>query len=364
MMTIRLASVLGMLSALLLLTSASASAEPYLAVQKGMHCGSCHSHPAGGGRRSVYGNAYAQTELAASRIGDGELWTGTVNKWLSIGADLRAGFDSTDVPGSSTTSEFGVNRGTVYIEATVIPGRLSVYVDQQFAPDASQNREAYIRLNSNNTKWFAAAGQFYLPYGIRLQDDTAFIRLATSVNFTNPDRGVQLGYTSGPWSTIASVTNGSGGGREIDSGKQLSAVSSFVKPSWRVGVSGSVNDADAGDRDMFGIFGGLRTGSIVWLAEIDRITDEVSPGTDVSAIAGLLEGNWSPRQGHNLKVSYDYLDPDDDFSEDHRVRYSLVWEYSPLQFLQARLGLRSYDGPPAVNSQNRDVFFLELHGFF
>jgi hypothetical protein len=339
-------------------------AEPYLAVQKGINCSACHSHPAGGGKRNVYGNAFAQTELAGKRVGGAALWTGEVNEWLSIGADLRAGFIYEDTPNQEERSEFGVNRGTVYLEAQLIPGRVSLYIDQQFSPDASQNREAYVRLNSSDRKWFGLVGQFYLPYGLRLQDDTAFIRLATGVNFTNPDRGLQLGYDDGKWSTIASLSNGSGGGREIDSGKQLSVVSSYVQARWRAGVSANFNHADAGDRTMFGLFGGLRTGPVSWLAEVDRIRDDIPTGGSVDAIASLLEANWQVGKGHNLKFSYDFLDPDDDISENHRARYSLIWEHSPMQFLQGRVGIRFNDGVPQVDAQNRDVLFAEIHGFF
>jgi hypothetical protein len=348
---------------MLLATGHSACAEPYLAVQQGMQCSSCHSHPGGGGKRSVYGNVFAQSELAARRIGDGEVWTGELTKWLSIGADLRASFENVDIPNRNDTSDLDIDRGTIYVEATIIPGRLSVYVDQQVASNGIENREAYIRLNSKNTKWFVTAGQFYLPYGLRLQDDTAFVRLATGINFANSDRGLQGGYNSGAWSTIASVTDNSGGGRN-SSGDQVSLVSSYVQARWRAGVSVNINDDDAGDRAMFGLFGGLKTGPIAWLAEVDRISDDVAPGVTTDAIAALLEANWAITAGHNLKISYDYLDPDDSIDEDHQVRYSLIWEHSPIQFLQARVGYRLYDGIPQVEAQNRRVFFAELHGFF
>ena len=340
-----------------------AHAEPYQAVQKGMQCTSCHSHPAGGGKRTVYGNVFAQTELAARRLGDGKLWTGDVQKWLSIGADLRASFSDIDTPNRQGTSDTGFDRGTFYLEAALIPNRLSIYVDQQFSPDDIENREAYLRLNSRNTKWFVTAGQFYLPYGLRLQDDSAFVRQATGINFANFDRGVQGGYNAGPWSTIAAITDGSGAGRDGTS-RQLNLVSSYVQPSWRAGISVGVNDDDAGDRRMLGFFGGLRTGRVAWLAEIDGIRDDIAPGVTANAFAGLLEANWAFRDTHNLKLSYDYLDPDDDISEDHQVRYSLIWEHSPIQFLQARVGYRLYDGIPQVDAQNRKVFFAELHGFF
>ena len=341
-------------------------AEPYLAVYKGMQCSACHSHPAGGGKRNAYGNAFAQSEMSAEDIGapDADLWTGEIAKWLSVGADLRAGYEYVDIPNADATSEFGINRGTVYVEAALIPNRLSLYVDQQIAPGSGINREAYVRLNSASRRFHVAAGQFFLPYGLRLQDDTAFVRQASGINFSNPDRGVQLGYEAGPWSTQLTVTNGSGGGGETDTGKQLSWVGHFVRPRWRAGASFNFNDADAGDRQMQNVFFGLRTGPVVWLAEADLITDDLPAGVEQDAIAGLLEGNWLFRRGHNLKVSYDYLDPDDDVDEDHQVRWSLVWEYTPMQFLQGRIGARIYDGVPQVDLQNQDLYFAEVHGFF
>ena len=348
---------------LLLAAAQTAHAEPYLAVQKGMQCSACHSHPAGGGKRSAYGNIFAQSELAERRIGDGDIWTGEITKWLSVGGDLRASYKDIDTPNRNGTSEFAVDRGAIYVEATIIPGRLSVYVDEKVAPDDIENREAYLRLNSKDTKWFVSAGQFYLPYGLRLQDDTAFVRVATGINFTNWDRGVQGGYDSGPWSIIASATNNSGGGRS-GSGEQVSVVSSYANATWRAGASVNVNNEGAGDRTMFGFFGGLKTGPVAWLAEVDSISDDVSTGVTTDAFAGLLEANWTIRGTHNLKFSYDYLDPNDDISEDHQVRYSVVWEHSPIQFLQARAGFRRYDGIPQVDAQDRKEFFIEIHGFF
>ncbi|MEO0996015.1 MAG: hypothetical protein AAFX58_00735 [Pseudomonadota bacterium] len=137
-----------------------------------------------------------------------------------------------------------------------------------------------------------------------------------------------------------------------------------MQPAWRVGVSINANDDDAGDRQMQGVFAGLRTGPIAWLLEADRVSDDLPNGETRDAIAGLVEGNWLFRKGHNLKVSYDYLDPDDDVSENHQVRWSLLWEYSPIQFLQGRFGVRVYDGIPQNDRDNRDEFFAELHGFF
>jgi len=341
-----------------------ASAEPYLAVYKGLQCSACHSHPAGGGKRNAYGNAFAQIEMPAQQIGNGDVWSGELGKWFAIGGDLRAEYRYVDTPNQPETSGFDVSRGTVYLEANLIPGRLSFYVDQQVAPGGSLNREAYVKVQDGAGKWHFAAGQFFLPYGLRLQDDTAFIREATGVNFNNPDRGLQVGYESGPWSTMLSLTNGNGGVADNDTGKQVSFIANYVVDRWRAGLSFNVNDDDLGDRQMQGLYFGLRTGPIAWLAEADWINDDLPLVGERDSLAGLAEANWLFAKGHNLKISYDYFDPDDDIDEDHQARYSIVWEHTPMQFLQGRIGARSYDGPSQIDAQNRDEFFIELHGFF
>ena len=358
----RAAGSLAALAACLLMSAASA--EPYFAVFKGLQCSACHSHPAGGGLRSAYGNAFAQTELPSQPAGDADIWTGRMSQWLSVGANLRSEYRFVDTPNQPDLSEFDVSRATLYLQADPLPGRLSVYIDQQLAPGGSLNRETYIRLRESSGRWQLIAGQFFPAYGLRLQDDSAFVRQFSGINFNNPDRGVQIVFEGGPWSTLLSITNGSGGGSETDTGKQASFVANYVASGWRTGVSLNVNDSDAGDRRMGNLFGGLRTGPIAWLAEVDWIRDDLPTGATQDSLVGLVEANWRIRQGHNLKLSYDYHDPDNDISEDHEVRYSIVWEYSPLRFFQGRTGVRLYDGVPQADAKNRDELFIELHGYF
>lgn len=353
-------------SAALLCCVEAPRAEPYLAVQQGLKCSSCHSHPAGGGMRTAFGNAFAQSQMPARRVGgsDAGLWTGEISRWLAVGANVRADYRYTDIPEAETQSAFAVRRGTAYLEARLIENRLSLYVDQQFAPGSSLNREAYLRLNGGDGRFALIAGQFFLPYGLRFQDDTAFVRQVTGANFTTPDRGVQVSYEAGPWSTQLSLTNGSGGGTESDTGKQASWVAQYVGRSFRAGASLNFNDADAGDRQMQNVFAGLKTGPVAWLAEVDLIRDELADGGERDAIAGYVEANWQFMDGHNLKAAYDYFDPDDDVDENHEVRWSLLWEHTPIQFLQLRIGARVYDAPPQNAFANRDEFLAEIHGFF
>jgi hypothetical protein len=159
------------------------------------------------------------------------------------------------------------------------------------------------------------------------------------------------------------VTNGSAGGPETDEGKQISLRAAHIQTSWRVGASFNLNHSDAGDRQMQGIFAGLRTGPIAWLAEADYIVDD-SLADRRRQWVGLLEGNWAAAPGHNVKITAEYFEPDTDLDEDEQNRFSAVWEFTPLQFLQLRTGARFYEGISQNALQNRRVYFVGLNGFF
>lgn len=340
-----------------------AAAEPYLAVREGLKCAACHVNPTGGGMRSAFGSVYGQTQLPATPA-DGDLlsrWAGVTGGLLAAGADLRTGATFLDVPGEDGQNAFANQEMRAYLAANVVPGRLLVYIDQSLSP-ASLNQEAYARLWSGD--WYLKAGRMYLPYGLRLQDDSAFIRRVPGINFAAPDNGAEVGFEGGAWSAQLAVTNGSGGGPEQDNGKQASLRVEYVQAGWRAGASANFNDSAAGQRRMGNLFAGLRTGAVAWLAEADVIVDDGFITGERRLGAGLLEANWHVVRGHNLKLTGEYFDPDLDVPEDQQTRHSLVWEYTPMPFLQLRLGGRWAEGIPQNPLQNQRLALVELHGFF
>jgi hypothetical protein len=347
----------------MVLGSTLARAEPYLAIEQGLKCVSCHVNPTGGGMRNTFGEIWGQTQLPARRIDTGDPWTGEVSRFLAIGGNLRASASTTDVPHQDRTNSFDTDELRVYLDVRAIPERLSVYVDQQLAPGASTNREAYGRLWFDNQRFYVKAGQMFLPYGLRLQDDTAFIRQVPGINFTTPDHGVEAGLELATWSAQLAVSNGTGGGAEVDPGKQYSLRVEHAQSVWRAGASFNFNDAAAGKRQMQNVFAGIRTGPVAWLAEADYILDDSFEPRRKQAI-GLAEANWLISKGNNLKLTAEYFDPDRDVAEDQQTRYSLVWEYTPLQFVQLRVGFRNYDGIPQNDLQNRRFAFAQINGYF
>jgi hypothetical protein len=338
------------------------SAEPYLAVESGLKCSNCHVNPSGGGKRNLFGTLYGRNQISARALDlvEGKSpWTGdVVSRWFAVGGDFRGGYSSVETPGFDDESETEISRATVYAEFRAIPNLLSLYVDQKIAPDDSENREAYLLLKPKQGKFTVKAGQMFVPFGLRLQDDFTFVRQNTGINFLTPDDGIELGVELAKWSAQAAVIEGVAG-----SDDQLSASAVYVQPKWRVGASVNTSEDAFGERDMQSVFAGLKTGPISWLAEISLISD-TGPASERDVYATLLEGNWRLRKGHNLKVGYEFLEPDRDRDEDQQERYTVVWEYNPIQFVQSRVGLRSYNGIPNSAFSNRDELFAELHVYF
>ncbi len=342
-----------------------AGAEPYLAVRMGLKCAVCHENPTGGGLRTAFGNTWAQTQLAERSIdfGDAGPWTGVVNRFVSLGADLRAGAIVNDVPNEPRTNSFDLQELRAYLQLNAIPNRLSINVDQRLAPGTSSNLEAYGKLWLGGRRAYVKAGQFYLPFGLRLEDDTAFTRTLSGINMTTPDNGIELGWDSAFWTGQLAVSNGTAGAPEQDSGKQWSVRAEHVRTRFRLGASVNFNSATVGDRTALGVHAGIRTGPLVWLGEIDRVADDALPGSR-ELWAGLAEVNWMPRKGHNLKLTAEFFEPDRSVDEDEQTRFSLLWEYSPLPFLQLRIGARVYEGIPQNDLQNRRLLIGELHAYF
>jgi hypothetical protein len=346
-----------------LLGAAPAGAEPYLAVLEGKKCNVCHVNPTGGGLRNDYGIAYAKTILPAETV-DGVLnsWTGRVGDHGRIGGDLRADWTRNTAPNTPTAQSFQLEQFRLYGDLNLIPDRLGIYIDEQVAPNGAQNEEAYVRYGTTTQGFYVKGGQFYLPFGWRLQDQTAFVREVTGINMNTPDKGIEIGYEKKAWSAQFDVTNGASN-TGTGSGYQITTQVVYTKPIWRVGIAGSSTKSDLGDRRVGGLFAGLKTGPIAWLAEGDIVHDDSFPGGRTLA-AGLLEGNWRLLKGHNLKVTAEYYDPDRSVRENQQTRYSVVYEYTPLPFLQLRAGYRHYFGIPQNNAQNQQLILAEVHGYF
>ena len=346
-------------AAVMWLLSGWAAAEPYLAVRQGLPCSACHVNPTGGGLRTPFGNAYAQQQLPADPLpADAPTWTGSLQDRVALGANARAAARQTEFEDRDDHLDFGVDRVSLYLGADL--GRAMLYVDQQVAPGGSLNREAWARLDFGD--WYAKAGRMFLPFGWRLEDDSAFVREVTGVSMAQGDTGLEIGLERGGLSWQLAATNGNGGGPEVDDGKLFATRVALIRSRWQAGISALRNDTDQGDRTIAGVFFGLETGPVTWLLEYDHVDDEDPEGGDQEQQVALLEANVSLWQGHNLKLVGEGRFFDDELSE--RYRWSAVYEYFPWPFTQLRLGVRARDSNAEEAELNSEEAFVQLHLFF
>lgn len=362
--------------------------EPYMAVRGGYKCSQCHTNITGGGKRNRFGSIYTQTTLpyhitsastlqhlfsptraSAGEPNDGTFIANTLADFLSFGGDLRVENRTRFSEGPlETTNSLDVTEANLYLEARLLRDFLSLYVDEQLGPNAASSREIFglIRV----PRWwhfYFKGGKFLLPYGWRLQDDSAFIRNRTGVNYANPDTGVEFGLEPGPLSFSLAITNGAGGGSDDNRFKQLTLRAEAVFRHWRIGGSYAYNDTDIARRVMYGPFAGLSFGRLTLLGELDVIEDRVAAsGETIKQLAVFSSLNVLLTRGVNFKLSYEWLDPnqDDLFKNDERTRFTVGLEPFLTQFLQVRLFYRLNDGIPQRPVERADEVVLEFHLFF
>jgi hypothetical protein len=370
----------------ILMTCVPARAEPWIAILTGETCASCHANPTGGGMRTRWGNKYGRRKLpwkawdagsketvkkdaikgavAAATLDKIAEWAGRATENLTVGGDLRTNFSALMIPHQDDEVGFNLTQTTIYARLELIPGQLEVYVDERVAPGGALNREAYALLKNENDTAYIKAGQFFLPFGFRLHNDQAFIRSATGVSFQSSDIGAEVGGEWGALNVQLAVTNGTAGASENDRGKQYSLRASYVRDSWRFGLSGNWNDTGGDERLMGGAFVGLKTGPLLWLGEADLIRQESRNAPDRDIVAGHIEAIWRIRRGAYLRAGFEYLDPDLDIDEDERNRFKLVFELFPRPMTQLRLGFRLNEGIPQNDQDNANEIFLEAHIYY
>ena len=386
----------------LLLVPAAVEAEPYLAVRYGYKCSQCHLNPTGGGKRNKFGNIFSQTELpstvlSASDFGrflsldedeeessdemDAEedgfslpdlapgstFYSGYVTRFLSIGGDFRVTnttiFRNAD---DSTSNSFDLSEGNLYASFEFFDGALALYLDETVAPGGAAAREAYGLFRG---PWgsYVKAGRMMLPFGIRLQDDTAFIREISGFNYGVQDLGVEVGLEPGPFSMSLAVSNGSQGSSDDNKDKQVTGMVSYIQRYWRAGAHATWNNTPVAKSIAFGGFAGLNFGRFTLLGEIDHIIDELEilPGEPFQRQL-LVYGaaNYYLTKGVNLKFTYDFADPDTTESDDSFIRVSAGVEYFVTQFLQLRAFFRFRDETEDSLRDDESSLLFELHAFF
>lgn len=355
------------------------AAEPYIAYREGYKCSVCHVNKTGGGKRNAYGALYTQTELTPllESLADGSMDFETdLNPGISIGVDFmvthQTQFSVEEALVSSqldtvykqdSANSFDVESGSLYIEALLVPGRMSFYLDETVAPSGASNREAFVLFEGLPASGYLKAGRMLLPYGIRLWDDESFIRQVTGFNYDNQDMGFEVGFEPRQVALSVAISNGTQGGKDNNEGKQISAVGSvFLPANVMLGGSFARNKSRGVERLAMGPYASARLGPVTVMGEADWLKD--SNGADNDQFIGFASLEYWHRQAINFRLAYDYLDPFDAIEEDERSRLTIGVEAFLTPQLTASATYKLKESIPQDLQGNADAFRLAAHAFF
>lgn len=360
-------AALAILRASALLQPAPAGAEPYIALREGLKCSTCHVNRTGGGMRNGYGALFTQTEITPlfDEMSEAALdFTPDVGPSISLGADFLVANDSrTGVDGGDRQNTFAVDSGNLYLQVRLLPGRLSLYMDEIVAPGGATNRESFVLFEGLPGEGYLKAGRLLLPFGLRMWDDDAYVRRVTGFNYDNQDLGVEVGFEPGPWSLSMALSNGTNGTRDDNAGKQVSAIGSWWSQHGVLGGSLAWDDSPGGERLVVGPFAALSVGPVTLIGEVDRISESTAGGDNDQTVAFASADMWW-RQAVNLRLAFDYHDPFDRVDEDERSRVTLGADAFLTPFLTAGAYLHLRDSVPQDSAGGADGLTLSLHAHF
>lgn len=366
----------------LLVLAGRARAEPYFMVRSGAKCNDCHTNQTGGGKRTAFAHIHAHDilhDLDLLPVPAGvKAFNGEINSYLSLGGDLRVRNTTIfgDRPNArgrvpnnrafrrsveSNATDIFEARG--YLQVDLLPDLVTFYYDGD-AADGVTTREVF-GLVRGFLPWdtYVKAGRLFPAFGLRVQDDEAFIRTRTGYTFQNPDEGGEIGFAPGPFFVAASVTNGSNspaGNKDVQSAINGYGVFQDV-PVVRNVLAGLSFARQSNKRTVAGFYAGSNLWRFSYLGELDLIDDRALSSVgkrDQYAAYGelnLLLLDWL-----NLRGTFDFVKVSHDQDQ---TRFAIGAEPFINRVLQPRIQYRINNGVPSQPTQNRAELWLELHFF-
>lgn len=381
------------------LHATGALAEPYIAVREGYKCGACHVNITGGGKRTEFISTHARDILKypnwfEALTKPAESFNGELYKpYVAIGANLRSSItaimqekgndgkvdNSTAFRGRLEETDIDVTEAVGYLEVRLIPNLLTFYIDQRFSPSTT-TREAWgmLRLPWN---LYVKGGKMFLPYGLEIQDDTAFIRggrngsITTGFSFDQQQAAFEIGWEPDRFSAAFAVSEGASGDNDLQvTGTIYTLLTDLpVVRNFLLGGSASRVGPPGIETINFGFFTGFNLGPVTYLGEVDwrydKDRNDGDPETNdlLGRFMMYSEANYLLFDWLNVKVAVDFADDDgvlETRPNDSENRVSVGLEPFLAKFLQVRLFYRVSNGIATNPSHNQDLWIAEANLFF
>src|SRR5574341_649350 len=174
-------------------------ALPQYAAKEATRCGTCHFNPTGGMLRTETGINFAMNHHSFPENLEAEKPPLNFNlgEKLTLGSDMRFNYIYQDSFPSNFSSFFSM-QGSIYLAAKLDP-HLLLFYNNDFGyanfPVGPQNREIWGMFQRLPFNSYIKVGRFKVPYGIRLDDHTSFIKDRLGFGNRSQDNGVEIGFT-------------------------------------------------------------------------------------------------------------------------------------------------------------------------
>jgi hypothetical protein len=374
---------------------------PFYSARTGLQCSSCHFDPNGGGPRNEFGFAYAKNRHSLepdtteawkdlnlrNRVGDDfPLYFGLNQRFMLL-ANQQVNDDGLDHLG------FWNMENALYTVFQPHAKLTLVYNAEATTTTNYQSRDAFALLGSS-TGHYLKAGQFRVPFGLRLDDHTvatrnSFLDYQTGERFLpydprTVDRGVELGGTHNQWFGRASLTNGSfttaNSPPTTDRHPQAFATKVGYSAFRHQGALSFYDDwaptgaGTSARRTRWGYYALANQGAFTFLGEIAAGTDQAWASDAVerkNLMAAFGELNWTPQRAYNLRFRYDRVEMDRSTDDPTHAlnswnRFALEGEWVPVPFAELRWVLRVIDPVAGFDAggaelENEKQAYLQLH---
>jgi hypothetical protein len=333
-------------------------AEPYFAVMEGAKCSLCHVSPTGAGMRIEHGvGYYKELSLNATKDLIDDEFKGQLTKYFALGGDFR--FNHTATIQSPTSNSFTVPQGSIYVRAMPIK-YFTLYADTDVANVTS--REIFGLVHELPYNLWVKFGRINLPYGLRVPDDSSFIRRDLGFTFGSQDLGIELGAEPGPFTLAVAYSNGVLGG-SVDDNEQKAVTwsGSWVTRYFRLGGSFQWNDQSAERLLTGGGFMGFHFWRAAVLGEFDiQNVHDKTLGGERNVKVGYGEADVRIIPGLVFKGTYDAID-DELVGSGFHQRIGAGFEIYPIPYLQISTIYRARIGDGTLG---QDQIFTQLHGYY
>lgn len=339
-----------------MLFPANVSAYPQFQLSTGNgRCGACHISPAGGGLLNDWGRDESADTISMgdsdSRFGNpGPLYGAwTPPNWFKFGADFRLATIAKSSDASKTEVLTFPMQADLYthfkvkgVSANINIGVRGAARDAERPPLVQRlvSREHYLMYQKNDDSPYVRLGRFHVPYGLRLQDHTSYLRRRLGFHFLEEPYTLSAGKTNEAFDLHVSLFMPS---PVFQSGRRAKGAALYYEERLGAGNSalGIQAKTSTSELDLQQLFGAVykhfwEDKKLLLLSELNLGFQDVhaDKGEILYQTTGHVSLNYFPKPYLLLGTTLEYHDSDILLKNTNRSSLSLSAQFFPRSHVE------------------------------